>query len=48
MLENPRLRRLVTRLRIDIPSRWEDSMASPVGEPLEVCRMAVTFIDTQK
>jgi hypothetical protein len=35
-------------LRIDIPACWEDSMASPIGEPLEVCRMAVEFIDTQK
>jgi hypothetical protein len=48
MLENPHLRSLVTRLRIDMPSSCEESMASPVGEPLEVCRMAVAFIDTQK
>jgi hypothetical protein len=48
MLEYPHLRKWVTRLRIDIPACWGDSMASPIGEPLEVCRMAVAFIDTQK
>jgi hypothetical protein len=48
MLEYPHLRKWVTRLRIDMPSCWGDSMASPIGEPLEVCRMAVAFIDTQK
>jgi hypothetical protein len=48
MLENTRLRRLVTRLRIDIPSRCKNSMTSPAVEPLEVCRMAVAFIDTQE
>jgi hypothetical protein len=48
MLEYPHLRKWVTRLRIDMPSCWGDSMASPIGEPLGVCRMAVAFIDTQK
>jgi hypothetical protein len=48
MLENPQLRSLVMRLRIDMPSSCDESMVSPIGEPLEVCRMAVAFIDTQK